>query len=147
MKRIQIKSKKGWKLPKNAICVGDGTQWANPWKVVKYFDMWTVKFSKPSDGMLSFQYRVSSNDFNAFACNEYDSEIYFALKENAANFAVILYKDFLWNVHNRKIGIVLESYLQPLKGKNLACMCNLETPCHADVLVELCNKVFNGGKK
>lgn len=29
--------------------------------------------------------------------------------------------------------------LEPLRGKNLACWCKAEEPCHADVLLELAN--------
>ena len=29
--------------------------------------------------------------------------------------------------------------LSPLRGKNLACWCALDAPCHADVLLELAN--------
>ena len=29
---------------------------------------------------------------------------------------------------------------QALRGKNLACFCALDQPCHADVLLELANK-------
>jgi hypothetical protein len=32
-----------------------------------------------------------------------------------------------------------EAYLAPLRGKNLACWCALDAPCHADVLLELAN--------
>ena len=28
----------------------------------------------------------------------------------------------------------------PLRGKNLACFCSLDEPCHADVLLELANR-------
>lgn len=28
---------------------------------------------------------------------------------------------------------------EPLRGKNLACWCSLEQPCHADVLIEIAN--------
>lgn len=28
----------------------------------------------------------------------------------------------------------------PLRGKNLACWCSLDQPCHADVLLELANR-------
>ena len=31
-------------------------------------------------------------------------------------------------------------YYEPLRGKNLACWCPLDQPCHADVLLELANK-------
>ena len=33
-----------------------------------------------------------------------------------------------------------ELYLAPLRGKNLACWCPLDQPCHADVLLELANE-------
>ena len=29
--------------------------------------------------------------------------------------------------------------LEPLRGKNLACWCNLSDECHADILLELAN--------
>lgn len=29
--------------------------------------------------------------------------------------------------------------LKPLKGKNLACWCPLDKPCHADILLKLAN--------
>lgn len=29
--------------------------------------------------------------------------------------------------------------LQELRGRNLACWCRLDAPCHADVLIELAN--------
>lgn len=30
-------------------------------------------------------------------------------------------------------------FYEPLRGKNLACWCPLDKPCHADVLLELVN--------
>ncbi len=33
----------------------------------------------------------------------------------------------------------MEGWLAPLRGKNLACWCKLDQPCHADVLLELAN--------
>ncbi|MCP5036571.1 MAG: DUF4326 domain-containing protein, partial [Rhodobacteraceae bacterium] len=34
----------------------------------------------------------------------------------------------------------INSDIDQLKGKNLACWCPLDAPCHADVLLELANK-------
>lgn len=31
--------------------------------------------------------------------------------------------------------------LKPLRGKNLACWCPLDQPCHADVLLDMANRV------
>ena len=32
-----------------------------------------------------------------------------------------------------------QAYRQELRGKNLACWCRLDQPCHADVLLSLAN--------
>jgi hypothetical protein len=32
------------------------------------------------------------------------------------------------------------NFLVPLRGKNLACWCPLDQPCHADVLLDLANR-------
>ena len=34
----------------------------------------------------------------------------------------------------------IEEVKKELKGKNLACWCPLDEPCHADVLLEIANK-------
>lgn len=33
-----------------------------------------------------------------------------------------------------------DEWLRPLRGKNLACWCRLDQPCHADVLLDLANQ-------
>jgi hypothetical protein len=33
----------------------------------------------------------------------------------------------------------LQEQLSELRGKNLACWCHLDHPCHADVLLEMAN--------
>jgi hypothetical protein len=39
-----------------------------------------------------------------------------------------------------KNGMLSEPYfLAEIRGKNLACFCGLEQPCHADVLLEIAN--------
>lgn len=38
----------------------------------------------------------------------------------------------------------LRSWLAPLVGRDLACWCPLDQPCHADVLLELANSSASG---
>ena len=33
-----------------------------------------------------------------------------------------------------------EAWIAPLRGKNLGCWCALDSPCHADVLLQLANR-------
>jgi hypothetical protein len=48
-----------------------------------------------------------------------------------ARLAVTLYEHWLLRTHR------LDTFLGPLRGKDLACWCPLDQPCHADVLLEL----------
>jgi hypothetical protein len=41
----------------------------------------------------------------------------------------------------------LKEWLKPLIGKNLACFCPLDKPCHADVLLDLCNEYSEKAEK
>jgi len=55
-----------------------------------------------------------------------------------------VYKD--WTNHNGKIWILnilaykKTHWLEELRGKDLACWCPLDKPCHADILLEIANK-------
>ena len=37
-------------------------------------------------------------------------------------------------------GAYRKQHLDELRGKNLACFCSLDQPCHADVLLEIANR-------
>ena len=39
--------------------------------------------------------------------------------------------------------IMTQADIEELRGKDLACWCPLDQPCHADVLLELANKQDN----
>jgi hypothetical protein len=55
--------------------------------------------------------------------------------------AVARFKDALLNGDLRtKEGDALIDQLPSLRGKDLACWCDLDKPCHADVLLELANR-------
>lgn len=43
-------------------------------------------------------------------------------------------------------GAYRRQHLHKLRGKNLACFCPLDQPCHADVLLELANSPQRGGQ-
>ena len=49
--------------------------------------------------------------------------------------AVALYREWLLGLLRINPG-----YLEPLRGKNLACWCPRDQPCHADVMLELANR-------
>jgi hypothetical protein len=109
--RIQLSRRKGWRLPENTVVVSRPTKWGNPFRV-------------HSDG-------TGMDAENAVAC-----------------FRSMVTKEGGW------IPVALpwpcgkvpmawtsiEDVKRELRGKNLACWCPLDQPCHADVLLELANK-------
>ncbi|MGE0358623.1 MAG: DUF4326 domain-containing protein [Burkholderiales bacterium] len=52
-----------------------------------------------------------------------------------AAIAVELFREYLDGALRSNPG-----FLDPLRGKNLACWCPLDKPCHADVLLEVANR-------
>jgi Domain of unknown function (DUF4326) len=50
--------------------------------------------------------------------------------------AVYLFEDYFLNNL-----LLQEQAKSELKGKNLACFCNLNEPCHADILIKFVNEI------
>ena len=128
MNRIQRKRTKGWKMPKNTIYVGRPTKWGNPFELqgdMIYCDashrrlylskwiLWEDKLYNKTDGLKRI-------------CELYEQWINNDLPE--------------WNYQNHHIVKPFNNFdLNELKGKNLACWCPLDKPCHADILIKLLN--------
>lgn len=86
--RVQVKRKKGFRLPPGTIYVGRPTKWGNPFR--------------PGPELTRAQ-------------------------------MVAKYRAYLLGRPD------LMMALPELRGKNLACWCKLDEPCHADVLLTLAN--------
>ena len=114
--RIQRQRTKGWRMPANTVYVGRPTKWGNPF--------------------------IASTDPDARYGRGISAEI-------AVNcFRRCLDKEGLWSsipVHQWPQGkipaewVTVEDVRLELRGKNLACWCRLDQPCHADVLLEIAN--------
>ena len=108
--RIQRKRTKGWRMPEGTVYVGRPTKWGNPFSV-NVFDGRTGGFIKrPRHEVVTiFRNLIIARD----GC-DYSSDV--------------LPK-----------GIRTEDIRRELRGKDLACWCPLDQPCHADVLLEIAN--------
>ncbi len=110
-KRVQLSRRKGWKMPANTVKVARPTRFGNPW---------TVK------GAVEVGYNPA----------------------HAQQYCVDLFREWLTDprslTHMMTDSDVLRQQiiegLPELRGKNLACFCRLDQPCHAEVLLELANK-------
>lgn len=66
-----------------------------------------------------------------------DTGYFFKAREEAQAKAVELFRQWINHPGNRKHR---DMCIVGLRGKNLGCWCKPETPCHADVLLELANR-------
>lgn len=109
-KRIQRKRTKGWTMPPNTVYVGRPTKWGNPFKVGD---------------------KVKNHFGTEFTITTVEEAIncYNNLILTKVNPAFILGQE-----------ILLTADLSELKGKDLACWCKEGSPCHADLLLRLCNE-------
>jgi hypothetical protein len=108
-RRVQRSRKKGARLPPNTVCVDRNTAFGNTYQVVRINGEWFVK------GMVDYCYHAKN-------------------RKDAHQKAVELFKEFRLPMLLRTRNIQRD-----LVGKNLACFCPPELPCHADVLLKLAN--------
>lgn len=130
--RLQLSRKKGFRLQEqsharnglSAIVVARPSRHGNPYKVVCLYNYapdrqgWGVAepFEFGSTGVIALGFsRIFDNGSDA--------------RSHAANLFREAVASGQWKVD-----------IATLRGKNLACWCPLDHPCHADVLLELANR-------
>lgn len=131
--RIQRSRKRGFKMPPNTVYCGRGSRWGNPYKVDDRSVYKLENFSKRKGvfPIWSFVERCESPEAAKKRCLELFSEHILPYKHNGGDM-----QDFLVSQ------AILEDIQSEIGGKNLACWCKLEEPCHVDIYLELAN----GGK-
>jgi hypothetical protein len=105
-------------MPENAVYIGRGTVWGNPFK---------IKIGKFSRSQAIRLYR-------AWLCGTFTEKsiarIFKGTECPPQPLAILRYS---------MIRGVLRQRMFELRGKDLACWCPLDQPCHADVLLEIAN--------
>lgn len=145
--RVQRKRTKGWRMPENTVYVGRGSKWGNPYKVgvtktrspgaLRPWIDWEHegRGDKPVGERVSFTHLDNSVTWHQI---EYAT----------AAQCVELYQQYIGAAPNTRLQMAFDkdwkaAYIARVKaelaGKNLACWCPLDAPCHADVLLEIAN--------
>jgi len=113
--RVQRKRTKGWKMPENTIYVGRPSFYGNPFKVGQTYktmdDLTVLGWGEALQYMTGPLTKIIDNS---------DATEMFEKWVNRNPFA--------------------KEDLEKLRGKNLACFCALDKPCHADILLKLANE-------
>lgn len=108
--RIQRKRAKGWRMPEGAVYVGRPGWLGNPFPVDVYGREGAVdRFRRLMNGPMSTLEMSQSS-----TCH-------------SADISLVTIRSWI------------KGQLPNLRGKDLACWCSLDKPCHADVLLELAN--------
>lgn len=108
--RIQLSRKKGWRMPPNTVKVDRTTKWGNLFIVGQH--------GTRAECVRLFQLLMAGNICISIGKNPDGT--------HHADGQITFYKHVRRNRHH-------------LRGKNLACWCPLDQPCHADVLLEIAN--------
>lgn len=137
-RRIQQRRTKGWRMPANTVSVARPSRWGNWYKVTtvgeKYQGSSYIDALPDPDAFLV----VHLDKWGGRTGPQWGG---FADKAEATAFAVELHRRALLATRSDLDGLVHHKYyLGELRGKDLACWCPLDQPCHADVLLDLANR-------
>lgn len=114
--RVQLSRKKGWRIPPGTLVVSRPHWLGNPFRVERYGpnNTWMV---------------VDTGRLNVVLGHGWT-------RLGAVKFAVEQYRRLIDDQYpegtTARFGLV-----ELLRGKNLACWCPLDQPCHADVLLQI----------
>lgn len=112
--RIQRKRTKGWRMPENTVYVGRGSKWGNPWRV--------------DNGLENALTITQLGNRQVIYVNPDDAVLLYRLWVRQSH---------IWDIpEHHPLSFAVK---EELAGKNLACWCPLDQPCHADVLLEIAN--------
>jgi hypothetical protein len=120
-RRVQLSRKKGWRMPANTVSVARPGRWGNPF---------TVEIVGSADLAVDLFRDVMTWGFDPFKLKFLTD----------AEFNTVHTAKEAWS---KRLGFRLEHLAgaqRELRGKNLACWCPLDQPCHADILLELANQ-------
>lgn len=117
--RIQRKRTKGWKMPPNTVSVTRPGKWGNPAALGDWFMV-----GDPGG---------HAGPFRMAWCKTLTPDSRFTYIDSHET-AVAMFREL------SESGYFNSAELAELRGKNLACFCALDQPCHADVLLELANR-------
>jgi hypothetical protein len=116
VKRIQRQRTKGWRMPPNTVYVGRPSRWGNPFVVgVNYL-------TSPRLTPIRVPTWRDPGDY------DYDIHV-----DRLADRDMAVRWFAEWVAGTEPAPFLVD----PLRGKDLACWCPLDQPCHADVLLEL----------
>lgn len=107
--RVQLSRKRGWRMPENTVKVTRGRG---------------MKWGNP---FIVGRYKTAAQAVRQYRAIVTNPMVFFEGEADPSKTEQVL-------AMAQVVG-----HIEDLRGKNLACWCALDQPCHADVLLELAN--------
>ena len=118
--RVQLSRRKGWRMPPNTVSVARPGRWGNPFAVE------AVGSAQVAVDLFLHTMTVGWDPSPLDHLTDAEFEVVYAARQRWS-------KRLGWGIEH------VAGAKTELRGKNLACWCPLDQPCHADVLLELAN--------
>ena len=126
-KRIQMTRQRPWRAENpDAVIVARPSRWGNPFRVMGG----TVYGQRWHNVRANWGLGVIRLDEYPYSTHGPASGAVAAAVDKFRTLCEVERRE-----HPRKYG----EWIEPLRGKDLACRCPLDQPCHADVLLEIAN--------
>ena len=167
--RIRRERVKGWHMPDNTIYVGRGSKWGNPFRYLTRDALARVPAVDDPGAAWEYEGRISAHgtrhdyhhpDGRVIVCHirymtraEVVETYRRALlgEDTTSMCAALPGPRGRWfgrwvgkHPDLRREYVTVDDVVRELAGKNLACWCPLNVPCHADVLLEVANPTAEG---
>lgn len=113
-------------MPEGSVYVGRPTRWGNPFTVTRERDS--------VEGV--YVWFVDDSRASGLAVESYGQGLHHAPQHEAHYAATRHFRDWMAAPEQ---SVLRSSAQKVLAGRDLACWCPLDLPCHADVLLELVN--------
>lgn len=97
------------------MCVTRPGRYGNPFVIERIGSVWTVR------------------------CNHWPGRAEFGSEERARLFSIGRHKIHLLRPYSIIVPLTVEDVVRELRGRDLACWCRLDQPCHGDTLLDLAN--------
>lgn len=146
-KRVQLSRKKGWRKPENTVVVARPSKWGNPFR----FGEAQVRMPALDGGDWEHEgrlHKTSGEDhvYCSWTPEAGDVFSWHRVEDATVDQCVEMYREYITGIRGHRLSDFARTDMTPsiragLAGKNLACWCPLDQPCHADVLLEIANEV------
>ena len=130
--RVQLRRTKGWRKPANTVVVSRPSIFGN-----------ISTCTRPHHCALR-PCECCPDDNDGWCCVlAFEEYVRSGLENRPARTGLLRYAFDAMNGYPRRTKLIAR--LPSLRGKNLACWCALDEPCHADVLLRIANDAVNEG--